>query len=256
VAEFLFEKKRGYCEYFASAAAVLLRLQGIPTRYVAGFNVTDDNRRAGHYVVRESHAHAWIEVALPGAGWVEADPTPATQFAEIHPPADRDRLGDALEWLRATWAELAARMAGGDTLELLRWVARELWASVRQRPLAVVAIGVLAALWAARARLARLAARRRRALRVTVEPGAVPRELAELVARLDEELARAGSARSAASGLLEHLERLPPDRLSGPMQSAARGIVDSFYDARFGGVSVPVGRIRELDEAFRKAGVQ
>jgi transglutaminase-like putative cysteine protease len=256
VAEFLFEKKRGYCEYFASAAAVLLRMQGIPTRYVAGFNVTDDNRRAGHYVVRESHAHAWIEVALPGAGWVEADPTPAAQYTEVHPPADRDRLGDALEWLSATWAELAARMAGGDPLELLRWVARELWASIRQRPLAVAAIGFLAALWSARGRLARLAARRRRARRPTVEPGTVPLELAELVARLDEELARAGYARSAASAPLEHLEGLPPDRLSGPMQSAARKIVDSFYEARFGGVDVPVTRIRELDEALRSAKVQ
>jgi len=39
VAEFLFEKKQGYCEYFASAAAVLLRLEGIPSRYVTGFNI-------------------------------------------------------------------------------------------------------------------------------------------------------------------------------------------------------------------------
>src|SRR5204863_7826985 len=54
VAEFLFEKKRGYCEYFASAAALLLRLQGVPTRYVAGFAVADEAYAAGHYEVREA----------------------------------------------------------------------------------------------------------------------------------------------------------------------------------------------------------
>ena len=90
LAEFLFDKKRGYCEYFATAAAVLLRLQGIPTRYVKGFAVGPQNLVPGrlgvedHYVVREQDAHAWVEAYIEGVGWVEADPTPPVGFAEVH----------------------------------------------------------------------------------------------------------------------------------------------------------------------------
>ena len=73
VAEFLFEKKRGYCQYFASAAALLLRLEGVPCRYVTGFNVQEDNRQGDHYVVREMDAHAWIEAYDPRRGWLELD---------------------------------------------------------------------------------------------------------------------------------------------------------------------------------------
>jgi transglutaminase-like putative cysteine protease len=82
VAEFLFEKKKGYCQYFASAAAVLLRLEGVPTRYVSGFHVTENNRVGNHYLVREMDAHAWVESYIPGKGWVQVDPTPG---AEYHP---------------------------------------------------------------------------------------------------------------------------------------------------------------------------
>src|SRR5262249_33231350 len=66
VAEFVFVKKRGYCEYFASAAALLLRLQGVPTRYVTGFSMDAAERVGEQYVVRESDAHAWIEAWIPG----------------------------------------------------------------------------------------------------------------------------------------------------------------------------------------------
>jgi protein-glutamine gamma-glutamyltransferase len=80
VAEFLFEKRQGWCQYFASAGALLLRLEGVPTRFVSGFRLRSGLLRGGHYVVREADAHAWIEVWLPGTGWVEADPTPSAGY--------------------------------------------------------------------------------------------------------------------------------------------------------------------------------
>ena len=85
VAEFLFEKKAGYCEYFASAAVLLLRLQGVPARFVKGLSVgPQTDQGGGLHVVRESDAHAWVEAWIPGEGWVEADPTPPGQFADAH----------------------------------------------------------------------------------------------------------------------------------------------------------------------------
>lgn len=73
---FLFEAKAGHCEYFASSMAVLLRAAGIPTRLVNGFLMGEYNPVGDAYIVRQSDAHSWVEVYLPGTGWTEFDPTP------------------------------------------------------------------------------------------------------------------------------------------------------------------------------------
>ena len=59
---FLFESKRGHCELFASAMVVMLRAIGVPAREVTGFVGGTYNRFGGYYVVRQSEAHAWVEV--------------------------------------------------------------------------------------------------------------------------------------------------------------------------------------------------
>jgi transglutaminase-like putative cysteine protease len=77
VANFLFERKRGHCEYFASAMAVMLRTLGIPSRVVNGFRSDEFNDLTGNYIVRAKDAHAWVEAYFPGYGWQTFDPTPA-----------------------------------------------------------------------------------------------------------------------------------------------------------------------------------
>jgi transglutaminase-like putative cysteine protease len=77
VANFLFERKMGHCEYFASAMAVMLRSLHIPSRIVTGFRGGEYNDLTGQYVVRASDAHSWVEAYFPGAGWISFDPTPA-----------------------------------------------------------------------------------------------------------------------------------------------------------------------------------
>jgi hypothetical protein len=83
--EFLLDSRTGYCQHFAGAAALLLRLSGVPTRVVAGFATgkTED----GLYKVRDTDAHAWIEVYFQDIGWVPFDPTPAAD-AEVAPEVD------------------------------------------------------------------------------------------------------------------------------------------------------------------------
>ena len=76
VTTFLFSAKTGHCEYFASAMAILLRTVGIPTRLINGFLMGEYNPVGGDYIVRESDAHSWVEVYVPGRGWTEFDPTP------------------------------------------------------------------------------------------------------------------------------------------------------------------------------------
>ena len=73
--QFVFEMEKGYCEYFASTMAVMLRTQDIPARYVVGYS-TGEPRANDTYLVRAMNAHAWVEVYVPDTGWVRFDPTP------------------------------------------------------------------------------------------------------------------------------------------------------------------------------------
>ncbi len=85
--DFLTRTHSGYCQHFAGAAALLLRLAGVPTRVVAGF-ATGESDGAGHYRVRDLDAHAWIEVYFPGYGWVPFNPTPGTAPAAVAAQVD------------------------------------------------------------------------------------------------------------------------------------------------------------------------
>jgi transglutaminase-like putative cysteine protease len=76
LANFLFERKQGHCEYFASSMAVMLRTLRIPSRVVNGFRSAEFNDLTGQYVIRARDAHAWVEAYFPGYGWITFDPTP------------------------------------------------------------------------------------------------------------------------------------------------------------------------------------
>jgi transglutaminase-like putative cysteine protease len=77
LAMFLFDVRRGHCEYFATAMAIMLRQVGIPSRLVNGFHAGEYNRLSGHWIVRQYDAHSWVDAYLSPYGWVEFDPTPA-----------------------------------------------------------------------------------------------------------------------------------------------------------------------------------
>jgi protein-glutamine gamma-glutamyltransferase len=76
LAFFLFHRKKGHCEYFASAMAVMLRVLGIPSRVVTGFQSGVYNPISGSQLIRSSDAHSWVEAWLPDRGWTTFDPTP------------------------------------------------------------------------------------------------------------------------------------------------------------------------------------
>jgi len=80
--DFLMRNHAGDCQHFASAAALLLRLAGVPARVVVGF-ATGVRERDGRYNVRDIDAHAWIEVYFQGIGWVAFNPTPSAAQAAI-----------------------------------------------------------------------------------------------------------------------------------------------------------------------------
>ncbi len=83
LAYFLFERKAGHCEYFASAMAILLREVGVPTRIITGFRGGEWNDLTGNFIVRAKDAHSWVEVYFTGLGWYGFDPTPAGAAAVV-----------------------------------------------------------------------------------------------------------------------------------------------------------------------------
>lgn len=85
--DFLFNHRQGNCEYFASSMALLLRLNGVPSRLVGGYKGGHYNDVGGYYIVSQRDAHVWVEAYINGKGWVRFDPTPPV-FGKV----DRDLL--------------------------------------------------------------------------------------------------------------------------------------------------------------------
>ncbi len=77
---FLFEGGEGYCTYYASAMAIMLRIEGIPTRYIEGYLVKD-RIDEGKYEVRQRNAHAWVEAYIEPVGWMTFEATPAFELS-------------------------------------------------------------------------------------------------------------------------------------------------------------------------------
>ena len=75
ISNFILQHKAAHCEYFASAATVMLRAAGVPTRYVSGYYAHESDGR-NTLLVRQRDAHAWAESWVPNAGWVTVDATP------------------------------------------------------------------------------------------------------------------------------------------------------------------------------------
>jgi hypothetical protein len=85
---FLFDLKKGFCDYYASAMVILARAAGLPSRLVVGYASGAYQPEAGSFVVTEADAHSWPEVYFPGYGWVEFEPT--GNRPEITRPSEHD----------------------------------------------------------------------------------------------------------------------------------------------------------------------
>ncbi len=94
--DFLFGTRRGFCEFFASAYVVMMRAARVPARVVTGYMGGEMNAIDDYMLVRQSDAHAWAEVWLPGRGWVRVDPT-ATVAPERIEAGIESALGDSAE---------------------------------------------------------------------------------------------------------------------------------------------------------------
>jgi len=117
IEEFLFSRKTGYCEHYATAMVLMLRSVGIPSRLVTGFLATEWNEFGSYYTVRQRDAHAWVEVFYPQSGWITMDPTPSNAAA-IAPSlwVAFQRMGESL---RLYWDRVFIRYSGRDQLAII-----------------------------------------------------------------------------------------------------------------------------------------
>lgn len=92
--EFLFESRKGFCEHYATSFVLLMRLAGIPSRVVAGYQGGEWNPTGNYLIVRQSDAHAWAEVWLDGTGWMRVDPTSAVSPERIENSINNAVTGD------------------------------------------------------------------------------------------------------------------------------------------------------------------
>lgn len=136
--DFLFTRKAGYCEHYATAMVVMLRSLGIPSRLVTGFLPGEWNGFGRYYTVRQRDAHAWVEVFFPRSGWVTFDPTPGV--APVVPNLILTAATGVVDSIRLKWDRFIIRYSFRDQVavaqdvrargERVREQARELLAAI------------------------------------------------------------------------------------------------------------------------------
>jgi len=94
----LFDSQRGYCEYYASAMAVMLRTQGIPARVVGGYYPAPFDAERDGFLYREENAHLWVEAYFPDYGWIPFEPTASQEplaYGDVTSPDEPIATPDA-----------------------------------------------------------------------------------------------------------------------------------------------------------------
>lgn len=186
--EFLSGRAPAHCEFFATALAVLLRLQGVPCRVATGYLADEwsDDRRS--MVVRESDAHAWVEVFDQSRGWYSLDATPAREDRDRGAGSWFDALRTVLDdaWTAVTTFDAQRRRA---LLDALLASPGKIVAGSLRHPLATIAIAIAVTGLAVlrRRRLGHRAVRDYERclvrLRIARRPDETPRELLARVSR-------------------------------------------------------------------------
>ncbi|MBN1673424.1 MAG: DUF3488 domain-containing protein [Kiritimatiellae bacterium] len=246
---FLFESRRGHCEYFATAMAILLRCADVRTRVVQGFapgTFVDDR-----YVVRLSDAHLWTEVFYPGRGWKAYDPSPGREAR-----TQTRRTVGFWEKLRLKWDTYVLQYDGLVRAQLLdrirqasgRLARRAVRGLVRfARPmLGLVALGALL-VWI---RLRGLPALPIGWFRPGRGSRAAVHHVRSTFGRYLKELARKGYRRAPGTTPNDLVLALEQDHV--PILDDARFLTRVFYRTRFGGAQPSAEGEQRLREALAR----
>jgi hypothetical protein len=270
VEDFLFNLKCGHCEYFASSMVVLLREVNVPARLVNGFKVSEWNPIAGAYVVRQQHAHSWVETYLRPYGWRTLDPTAVSRDAAAPRPMLARRIGrNIYDWIEWLWVRNVLNFDSTSQAGLYGWMQRiagflQQWTTDSFKHIAMglgarsyepsemsgplyVVFG--ATLWIAAVlfgvglawAIVRGVIRRKRGQRA-------PRPF-KYYARMERLLARRGFRRAGAQTPWEFSAALAERHWPAAAEVAA--ITDRFCRARYGARPPAEADLREIEQALR-----
>ena len=248
--DFLFESKRGHCEFYSTALAVMLRTVGVPTRNVTGFIGGSYNRFGKFYAVRQGDAHSWVEVYLDDVGWKTFDPTPPGDAA---PKSELAGVWASLrDFLEATSQRWERHVVGYDLnqqVSLWQTLTNRRGGSLLARKWPRPGYGGLIALGitAAGAVALYVFLRRQRRQRIDVARRDDPRSLSavlatELYERLDAAMSAKGIGRAPSVPPLKHAEAL--NALGHPLADEILELTDVYLRARFGGEAI-TGEVRK-----------
>lgn len=272
---FLRRYKYGHCEFFASALAGLCRSVGVEARVVTGFLVSEYDSVSEAYIVRESNAHAWVEVRTGEWQWTTYDPSPQEALLEAQ-TANRTWL-DQFRWmldpLEFAWqsrvvsfdsgsqAELAQRLSDSfqgtaqRALDNLRSAAEQVNRAFRLGPAGYIWLGLVGVLAVIAVMAAVVVLRRDRMVRTHL---GVERANAALRARLGRDAAfyldaltvleRAGCGKPRWRTPMAHAQFLQAKR-SAAVGAAFQAVVERFYQVRYAGQR-PGRRRRTTDAAL------
>ena len=209
---FLTEKPAAHCEYFATGAAVLLRLAGVPTRYVAGFVVAERNSQGGYWVARNRDAHAWVEAWDDCVGrWVTVEATPPAGLPSRRSASALAGMWDLLKF-RMQELRVAIHLHGLKGLAV--WCLRRLadLPALMLTTIPGLAVTTLLVLYT----IVRLRRRQRpRAKRAAEKPDPGVAAIRRLLARTDVRLRKRGLVRQPTETLHQFSRRIhaegPPD---------------------------------------------
>ncbi len=251
LAQFLFERREGHCEYFASAMAVMLRTLGIPSRLVTGFQGGVLNPITGWYAIRASDAHTWVEAWIEGRGWTTFDPTPAGHGPRHSPLASRVFFyTDAAEMFWQNWVvgydferqlALAARMQSSGRVFGTRWLDRVRlewlgWQAAVVRALrayGTIALAILllaAGVWLLAPRAWKWWRARQR-VKEARRGGAIASDATLLYSRMLNLLERRGHSKPPWFTPGEFARTLPPSEAAAMVAS----FTSAYHDLRYGG---------------------
>jgi len=255
VEDFLFDRPEGHCEFFASAAVLMLRAAGVPARYVTGFRGGEWNPIGGYVAVRDDRAHAWAEAFVPGQGWVRVDATPPG--VETGRAGRLSQIADALDFFWSRWVV-------GYDLGRQRDLARGAWrrlghlAPVSTWRRGLAGIGLAAAMIALGLGLRRSRRGLRPAAASTSTDTRVERWTPGAAGPVDR-LYRRALARLAGVGWPRRPSETPHEyalRLRGAGLFAAPAfdaLTERYTAARFGGHAPPDEAIAELGRSVLAA---
>jgi transglutaminase-like putative cysteine protease len=248
VIQFLTQWHRGHCELFAASATLLLRLRGIPARYITGFVCTERPPGARHYVARRANAHAWAEAYNEATGrWELVETTPGDGIPDA--TSQSNLAGSLLDTMRLAWQRMLAMMKRGYIAQAITSLFMALVACVvtlLASPLrATILLALLAVCfyWLHRRR-------RQRKQRLIQEVGARRWLLRQSHRRFLKAFRKHGIDASPADTLRNLLTRLAG---ADPDYAACLApVVDEYERLRFGSCQPSAQEVRQFERRLRK----